>query len=764
MFKIKLIGTILSAILMGMLLSFTVNLFKSKLQYVRTVTKVLLIGIFVIPIYLVFCFQENVVSATFLNSLYYICVDWMVFLNLKFIFEFTRKSEKFRKILPALGTVVVSDNIFLLLNNFFHHSFVLTKAYTDFGLMFWSRTMFPLQYFHFLICYFMSLSGCILLLAEIIRSPFYYKPKYLSILLTYLAIIVTNFVSNVTNFPIDLSIFLYGIFAAYISWSSAYRVPNSMILQILQQANNVMTDGILYFNTDNECIYLNEYIRCLFSKTPDFSFEHASGLLEKRIGLLRPENSNHLYWRKKLSIDGETRNFFFEYEKLFFLKTFIGSFVKVTDTTEYDRIIYNQHYISTHDSLTGIYNRERFFEVCNKIIKENPDDERYMVVSNIKNFKLVNEIFGRNTGDQILKMEAELISKNLNYDIKNVYGRISEDKFAAFVPKVFFKPESFEKSLISLGRIIKTSNYTLRVVLGLAETHGFFETAQMLYDQGLLALKSMPADSKTSYVFYNSELMEKILTEKNIVTDFPDAIRMEEFKLYLQPVFDRKSRCIGAEAFVHWKNQALGQEEAQKFLGVLEEHSLIHVLDAYVLEKAIKLLKFWNENGQGDKIISVNISTNDIYPMNIYELVTGLLKKYGVKPERLYLEFKETLLTAVSQNGKKLLSDLQKFGVRVGIDNFGRGYSSLNLLKDVKADFFKIDMLFLSESENEERSFKILKFMVSLAKTLNMRVISQGIEQKSQCEMLKELGCDYMQGFYFSKPMPITEFEKTYMS
>ena len=149
--------------------------------------------------------------------------------------------------------------------------------------------------------------------------------------------------------------------------------------------------------------------------------------------------------------------------------------------------------------------------------------------------------------------------------------------------------------------------------------------------------------------------------------------------------------------------------------------------------------------------------------MNIYEVVTGLVEKYGINPSRLYLEFKETLLTADAANAKKLLRNLQDFGIKVGIDNFGRGYSSLNLLKDVQANFLKIDMLFLSESENEDRSFKILRFIVKLAKTLNMTVISQGVEQQAQYDILHQLNCEYMQGFFYSKPMSITEFEKTYM-
>lgn len=763
MFTFKLIYSIASAILTSVILGFVVNLHNSKINYVKSISNAMIVGMFVVPLYVLFFFQKDVKYALLIDSIYFIGTDWMVFFIYKFAFEFTGHDRIPKKIYWVYIVLATIDSISLIINVFTYHSFYLINVRSDFGFTYWSLIMTPLHYIHLGFCYIMTLQSFIVLAYESIVAPFYYKAKYLSILLCYILIIGCNFFCYSQDFPFDFSILLYGIFGAYVCWCCAYKVPSRMILMALERVNSVINDGIFYFNINNECIYVNDYVKSLFHGDPKFNKQFATEKIRERLAKGADEGKEQFFWREKVEVNGTMHSFLFEFERLFYSKVPIGSFLKLVETTERDALIEKLKYISTHDSLTGIYSRNKFFEECNKLIKDNPDAERVMLVSNIQGFKLVNEVFGRKTGDQILKLEAEMIKRGSDHCAEYVYGRISEDKFAVFIRKADFQLEKFENSTLPVKHLIKTSNYSLKIILGISETHGFFENAQMLYDEALLALRSIPQDYKQSFIFYNSELMEQILLEKDITNDFPDAIRNEQFNLQLQPIFDSQDKCVGAEAFVYWNHPALGKESPQYFLKVLEDHSLIHVLDTYVIEHAIRILKVWQDNGQKDKIISVNISTKDIYYMNIYDVVTGLVEKYGIDPSRLYLEFKETLLTADAANAKKLLRNLQNYGIKVGIDNFGRGYSSLNLLKDVQANFLKIDMLFLSESENEDRSYKILKFMVKLAKTLNMIVISQGVEHQSQYDILRQLKCDYMQGYHFSKLLSITEFEKKYM-
>ena len=763
MFAFKIIYSIASAILFSVLLSFVVNFNSNKINYIRSITKAIIVAMFVVPLYALFFFQKSGIGATVITSLYFIGTDWMSYFIFKFSFQFTGRERKVRRLYPVYFLLCSLDTISLLINIYSLHSFYIILGSIA-GVKYWKVCLNPLHFVHIAFCYVMVFQSIAVLLLASIKAPYYYKKKYVTILISYVLIIGVNMVCYSLSAPVDFSILLYGILAVYASYCSAYKVPGDMITLALKNVNEIIEDGIVYFNDHDESVYVNAYAKKIFKDGMGFTHEKGTERLREQKEVLANKNADFAVWEEKLVINGKERLFRTEYKKLYYSDRFVGSFIKLSDITDRNAQLIKQKYIANHDELTGVFSRNKFFEDCNQLIKDDPQTPRYMIASNIQNFKLVNEVFGRKTGDEILKLTAQILEESCREYPDAIFGRISEDKFALFIRKALFNPSFFESGIISLRSIVKTSSYSLRVLFGISETNGYFDNAQILYDQALMAIKTIKNDYQRVYTFYNSELMEQMMVEQDIVSSFPDAIRNEQFKLYLQPIFDRNEKCAGAEALVYWKHPALGNEAPQYFLKILEDNSLIHVLDTFVIEKALQILKAWQNCGQEDKIISVNISTKDIYQMDVYEVVKGLVEKYGVNPGNLYLEFKETLLTADAAEAKKLLLNLQNFGVKTGIDNFGRGYSSLNLLKDVKTNFLKIDMLFLSETENEERSFKILKFIVSLAKTLNMIIISQGVETKKQCEMLQQLDCEFMQGYFYSKPLGITEFEKKYLS
>ena len=762
MFAFRIIYSIASAILFSVLLSFVVNFNSNRVNYIRSITRAINVAMIVVPLYAFFFFQKSVMGAMVITTLYFIGTDWMAYFLFKFAFQFTGREARVKKYYPVYVILCLVDSLSLLINIFTGHSFYIEAASLA-GFEYWKVCLKGLHYIHLGWCYVMVLQSFAVLLTASILAPYYYKKKYLYILISYVVIISVNLVCYTLCAPVDFSIILYGILAVYTSYCSAYKVPNDMISLALKNVNDIIDDGIIYFNENDESVYVNAYARKIFKDGMGFTHKNGTERLKETKKTFADKNADFTVFNEYIMVDGKDRLFRTEYKKLYYGTRFVGSFIKIRDITDSKAQLIKQKYIANHDELTGVFNRNHFFEKCNQLIKDDPETPRYMLASNIQDFKLVNEVFGRKTGDEILKLMAKMLENACIEHSDDIYGRISEDKFALFMRKDVFNPDVFENGIISLRKVVKTSSYSLRVIFGIAETNGYFDNAQILYDQALMSIKTIKNDYQRFYTFYNSELMEHLMVEQDIVTAFPDAIRKEQFKLFLQPVFNQKEECVGAEALVYWKHPSLGNESPQYFLDILEDNSLIHVLDTFVIEKALQILKSWQDNGYSNKIISVNISTKDIYQMDIYEVVRGLVEKYGVNPNNLYLEFKETLLTADSNEAKKLLTNLQNFGVRTGIDNFGRGYSSLNLLKDVKTNFLKIDMVFLSETENEDRSFKILKFIVSLAKTLNMLVISQGVETKKQCEILHQLGCDYMQGYFYSKPLGITEFEKKYL-
>lgn len=232
--------------------------------------------------------------------------------------------------------------------------------------------------------------------------------------------------------------------------------------------------------------------------------------------------------------------------------------------------------------------------------------------------------------------------------------------------------------------------------------------------------------------------------------------------MYLQPQIGEGGKVIGAEALVRWQHPERGLVFPGDFIGVFEKTGLIYKLDEYMWELAAQKLKEWKDAGEEELHISVNISARDFYYMDIYEKMTSLVEKYGISPARLKLEITETAMMTEMKNQITLLERLRDYGFQIEIDDFGSGYSSLNMLKDITVDIVKIDMGFLRESERSEKGASILNHIISLINQLGMGVITEGVETKEQVESLTKMGCSMFQGYYFAKPMPVDAFEEKY--
>ena len=219
---------------------------------------------------------------------------------------------------------------------------------------------------------------------------------------------------------------------------------------------------------------------------------------------------------------------------------------------------------------------------------------------------------------------------------------------------------------------------------------------------------------------------------------------------------------LGAEALVRWLHPVRGMVMPGEFIELFEHNGLIVKLDQYIWRLACEHLKRWKEIGWGDKYISVNISPTDFHFIDIYDTFINLIEEYQIEPKNLRLEITETAVITNLEKQLELIEKLRIAGFIVEMDDFGSGYSSLNMLKDIRVDVLKFDLNFLRNSNDIERSRKIIKSLMELSHELNMPAISEGVETKEQVEFLKEIGCDLFQGYYFAKPMDIKTFEETY--
>ncbi len=427
--------------------------------------------------------------------------------------------------------------------------------------------------------------------------------------------------------------------------------------------------------------------------------------------------------------------------------------------TEIDNKTKHLAYRADHDMLTGVLNREGFIAEAGNVLESHPDTDYIIVCSDVKDFKMINDIYGDEVGDKVLVREAQLITDMLEPD--TVAGRIGDDRFALCMPKAKFNEEQFIDRIVAMKKEFSTGYYQMFIYVGVYDIKDKSEPVGNMCDKANMAIKCMKGNYQKAVAYYDEAILEKELEQKKLIAEFDRALENDEFCVYLQPQTDADGVCHGAEALVRWIHPNSGLMSPGAFVDCYEKCGLIHKLDEYVWEQAVKTLRRWMDLGRNDLHISINISAKDFFYLDVYEVITGLVKKYGVDTRNLRLELTETAVVNENEN-MEVIRKLHDAGFIIEIDDFGSGYSSLNMLKDVCSDVLKIDREFLRETENAVRSRDILEEIIRLSNRMNMTVITEGVETKEQVEMLTDMGCRVFQGFYFSKPISIQEFEDKY--
>lgn len=414
-----------------------------------------------------------------------------------------------------------------------------------------------------------------------------------------------------------------------------------------------------------------------------------------------------------------------------------------------------------HDYLTQLLNREGFYNETAHILSENPHEDYYLVRTNIRNFKLVNQLFGYEKGNEILVETAEVFR---NGRIENIIAsRINGDHFAFLTTQDKFDEQAIKECVNDLSKLIENADYRLQYHVGVYPITDKSMDVSIMCDHANIAINAIGSDSESTISYYNKSMMDDILKENVIIAEFEHALATDQFKVFLQPLINRQGKLAGAEALVRWfregdTNPVLPAE----FIPTLEKAGLIYKLDLFVWEESAKILKRWKGTPNEHLSISVNVSPRDIIYVDIEQKFNDLIEKYDIDRNKLNLEFTETTLMSDSERYIKLVSSLHSRGFHVEIDDFGSGYSSLNMLKDIEADILKIDKEFLREMENQERSRSILVSIIEMSKDIDMTVIAEGVETESQLKFLTDIGCDLFQGFYYSKPIQLEEFEEKF--
>jgi EAL domain-containing protein (putative c-di-GMP-specific phosphodiesterase class I)/GGDEF domain-containing protein len=419
-----------------------------------------------------------------------------------------------------------------------------------------------------------------------------------------------------------------------------------------------------------------------------------------------------------------------------------------------------------HDPLTGAYSMSGFRKKADELLRLHPDKPYLIAYANVKNFKYINDSLGRKAGDDLLCFFVEKSMESLTSE--EAIGRIEADHFAVlhtcggdelmtqnerdvFEPvRNYFVNRGKETRIQICGGV-----YVLE-----PKDYRNIDVDHML-DLARVAEKRVRDTRKDGYEFYNPEQWEKGKRVADVVSHLPLAIKNGELRVWYQPQVNYVTGDVtGAEALCRWEHGKLGWIRPSEFIPVLEETGLIYDLDCFIWEEVCKDLARWNEQGMRQSV-SVNLSRCDIRDGgDITGHFSRLMREHGLTPDQLRVEITET---AFVEDPGLLISTTEKLrelGIVVEMDDFGSGYSSLHMLKEVPVDRIKLDMHFLTSSGDLEKGRIIVSDMIGLVGRLGMEIIAEGVETKGQADFLREHGCSEMQGYYFFKPMPVESFEK----
>lgn len=437
---------------------------------------------------------------------------------------------------------------------------------------------------------------------------------------------------------------------------------------------------------------------------------------------------------------------------------YVGFLVIYTDITGQERLKDEATLYATRDQLTGLWNRDYFFEIAAKTLRENPNEEFVLIASDIYHFKLFNEILGTSTGDDLLLAFAQAYREY--YKRMWVFSRISADRFALLIPKSDYNEEGILKIVQD---ILDRKNYSLKVhcYLGVYDIVDRSLSVESMYDRAFMALESLKGDLVKHLAYYQEEILNERIHETTTLDELDRALLNDEFVIYLQPQIDVWTEAvISAEALIRWDKPGRGIVSPGEFIPIFENYGMIAKLDYYVWELACRQLRKWQECGHTERSISVNISAKDFYLTDLYESVTGLIEKYQINPACLKLEITETAFVLDVHKQMELVRKLQEYGFVIEIDDFGSGYSSLNNLKEIMADMLKMDLKFFEKTGDDNRAEKIVTSVIKLANDLGMPVIAEGVETAEDMEIIKAAGCQIVQGYYYAKPMSVEAFEE----
>lgn len=421
-------------------------------------------------------------------------------------------------------------------------------------------------------------------------------------------------------------------------------------------------------------------------------------------------------------------------------------------------------HIAFIDKLSGLGNAHKFYIDAETVLRKKSNKKYAVIYFDIDNFKMFNGLYGYTIGNKILIAIANILKQSFQNNA--IIGKFPNDFFAILLPYENGKEEIIKilnrlTTDLNNIHINKNINIDLTISIGVYLIQEGESEINKIVNKANMARSAIKRHESTSYNFYNENLKEKLAKEISLVHDIKKAAKEQKFEIYYQPKFSTlDNQMVGSEALIRWNHPEKGIVSPNVFIPVAERNNLIVDISRFVFEKVCNDLNQWQSGGFCALPVSVNLSRIDLYQTDLIRFIENTMNKYHIDARLIEIELTESAALNDLEYTKNIICQLKTIGVKVSMDDFGTGYSSLSCLKEIPIDTLKLDKSFIDDLENDDKSKSIVTSIITLAKSLDLTVVSEGVETKGQANFLKEIGCDIIQGYYFAKPMQKFEIEK----
>ena len=685
--------------------------------------------------------------------IYYVGMDFVIYELLKFTDEYCKGVGKWKRAPRWFKWLLIADAAQLLMNPFTKHAFDIEWIVHQ-SQVYYVLKPYAGQMFHRVVDYGIFLIIIGVFLMSTIRTSRIYRERYSIILISMIAVGVWQSYSIFSKNPIDRSMIGFGTFGIIAYYFAIHYRPLRLLDKMLSGIVSNGDSACFIFSPRGRCVWVNK-AGCVLTGVREETCEKAPDALEYLFGLkLRRGN----WTEQHITGGGESVKYYlFENRDVLNEKGKItGYYLKISDNTEEQLKIKKELYEASHDRLTGLYTKDQLYKIIKQNIEVHKDTDYMVMFINVRNFKIVNDIFGNDFGDYAIKCFADKMKSS--FSKRTVYGRLGGANFGILMPKDEFDSADIENNF---GNIIIAQGdvrFPIQTQMGIFETDHEEKDVEMMFTNARIALSTIESDDSAHIAYYDDKLRQEILWNQEISSQLDDAIKNRELRPYLQPIADREGNIVGCEALVRWIHKDYGFLPPFKFIPSLEKNGMIAEVDKYMWRCACEILSDWKKRGW-DIFVSVNISPKDFYYLDVPKYIKELVEEYGLDPRQLRVEITESVMVNDSEKVVSIMEEFRNYGFIVEMDDFGSGYSSLNMLKTLPVDVLKIDMNFLGKSEDEQRADTIVKNIINLSLDLGIVALTEGVESQNQYDVLADMGCKLFQGYYFSKPVPTDEFE-----